>query len=183
MPAIVRSAALTLLLMVVVFRPAAVQAHSGGVPILTDEAVGPYHLFVWLQPVPLRAGDVHLDFAVTLPPPPNAPSTALTEPVTDATLHVTFTPVAEPQAATMVVATPNTGLNGFYYEVNVRLDRAGEWRIAVDVAGNAGAGQVEVSREALPARQVNWPLIAGAGTTIVALIGLIGVWNRLQAKE
>lgn len=183
MRARIRNAVICVWAILVCLGPLAVQAHSGGAPLVTDEPAGPYRLFAWTQPDPLRVGDVHLDLAVTLPPPPSAPSTALTEPVTDAAVRVTFTPADAPEQAVVALATPSSGLNGFYYELNVKLDQAAEWRIAVDVAGQAGEGSLEVTRQVLPARQVNWPLIAGASTAVVALIGLIGVWNRLQAKE
>lgn len=158
-------------------------AHAGGEPVLTDEPAGPYRVFAWIQPTPPRVGTVHLDVALTLAPSSDAPANSLVEPVTDAQVTVTFTPESRPDQAVQVVASPQTALNGFYYEIETRLGYEDIWRISVGAQGAAGAGEALFQRQVFAARQVDWMVVAGASLGLFALIGLVGIWNRLQAKE
>jgi hypothetical protein len=157
-------------------------AHSGGTPVLVDAPAGPYRVFAWLQPEPPRVGTVHLDIAVTLAPPPDSPPNPLVEPVTDANVQVTWTPQGQPEAATVIRASPQSGLNGFYYEINTTLGVVDRWHVEVMVQGAAGEGMASFEQQVLSARSVNWYVIAGAGVGLLALIGLMGLWNRLQAR-
>ena len=161
--------------------PASVSAHSGGAPVLVDQPAGPYRVFAWLEPDPPRVGNVHLGIAVTLAPPPDAPPNPLVEPVTDANVQVTWTPQSQPGSAVVVRATPQSGLNGFYYEINTTVGVADLWHVEVLVQGPAGEGAASFAQQVLRARSVNWYVIAGAGVGLLALIGLLGLWNRLRA--
>ncbi len=158
-------------------------AHAGGVPVLTDTPAGPYHVFAWMLPEPQRVGVVHLSLAVIRAPEPGAPSNVLVEPVTDADVQVTFTPLTAPSQAIVVAALPQTTLNEFYYEVDVELPQATRWQIAIEIEGVAGFGTVIFERDVLEARQINWLLVGGGGAGLLLIIGLVGIWNRLQTKE
>lgn len=160
-----------------------VAAHSGGAPVLVDAPAGPYHVFAWILPEPPRVGAVHLDVAVTLAPAPAAPANQLVEPVTDATVQVTFTPQSRPGQPMVATATAPSGLNGYYYEIETVLDSPDLWRVLIEVSGPPGQGNVSFERQVLPPRRVNWPVVASAGVGLLLLIGLMGVWNRLQARE
>jgi hypothetical protein len=50
------------------------------------------------------------------------------------------------------------------------------------VNGASGNGSAAFVSEVLAARQINWYLIVMAGLLLIALLGLIGLWNRMQAK-
>lgn len=172
-----------LITLILALLPGSLMAHAGGEPVLTDEPAGPYRVFAWIQPVPPRVGAVHLDIALTLAPSTTAPANALVEPVTDAHVTVTFTPESQPDQAMQVVASPESGLNGFYYEVETRLGVEDIWRVSVRAEGAAGVGEAQFQRQILAARRVDWVVVAAAGLGLFALIGLVGIWNRLQAKE
>lgn len=158
-------------------------AHAGGTPVLTDAPAGPYHVFAWMLPEPQRVGTVHLSLAVILAPAPDSPSNTLVKPITDADVQVTFTPFTSPSQAIVVTAVPEATLGEFYYEVDVELPEATRWQIAVAIEGEEGFGTVIFEADVLEARQVNWWLIGSGGAGLLLIIGLVGVWNRLQAKE
>lgn len=169
--------------------PAGALAHGGGTPRLTDTPIGPYRIFVWSQPEPLRAGEVHLTIGLTSGSSPNGDETAdataadsgmLVAPVTDATVTVRMEAVADPTSLVETTATVG-GLGAVYYETDASLLTAGEWRFTIDVSGGAGQGTVTFSEELLPMRTVNIPLLVGGAALFVALIGLVGVWNRRQS--
>jgi hypothetical protein len=159
--------------------PQSLWAHAGGAAVLTDVPAGPYRLYAWMLPDPARVGEVHLDLAVALAPAEGAVN-PLVEPVTDATVQVTFTPQSGAAAPIIVTATPQQGLNDFYYELDVRLPIADQWTVAVDVVGPAGVGSATFEREVLAARRVNWGVVTSASLALLLLIGLMGIWRRLQ---
>ena len=93
-----RTGAVVVLLLVLVSTGRSVHAHGGGTPRLTAEPVGPYSLFAWTEPEPMRAGDVHVTLAVTTPPPADAVvnndvvNNLLEQPIDGAEAVVTFRP-------------------------------------------------------------------------------------------
>ncbi|MCE7980953.1 MAG: hypothetical protein DYG89_07150 [Caldilinea sp. CFX5] len=154
-------------------------AHGGGVPRLTDEVVGPYRVFAWTQPDPLRVGDIHLSIGVVAAAK-NAGG--LDEAVTDATVTVYLAPTTGEMAPIQVAALLQEQLGSYYYEADATLPTTGEWRFTIEVSGTAGNGSVAFVSEVLAARQINWYLIVAAGLLLIALLGLIGLWNRMQAN-
>lgn len=172
-----------LALLLILLAPARLLAHAGGAPVLVDAPAGPYRVFAWILPEPPRVGVVHLDVGITLAPAPAAPANQLVEPVTDATVQVTFTPQSRPEQPIVATATAQSGLNGYYYEVETVLDTAEVWQVLIEMTGPPGQGAVRFERQVLPPRQVNWPVVASAGVGLLLLVGLMGVWNRLQARE
>jgi hypothetical protein len=162
-----------------VIAPQRLVAHSGGAPVLIDAPAGPYRVFAWIQPEPSRVGRVHLDVALTLAPPPDAPPNQLVQPVMDAIVRVTWMPQRRGQAL-VTQASPQAGLAGFYYEIETELGVADQWHVAVEVQGPAGHGAASFERQVLAARRVNWLLVASALAALLALIGLMGLWNRRQ---
>jgi len=162
--------------------PATLQAHGGGALMLTDAEAGPYRVYAWVQPEVMRVGDVHLSLAVTRSAN-GAGANPADEPVTDAQVTVQFEPLSQPDQALTVTASSQDTLNNFYYEADARLPFEDRWRVTIDVAGPDGAGSVDFEQQVLPPRTLNWPLIVGAGTLLIILVGLMGVWNRLQTKE
>lgn len=153
-------------------------AHGGGVPRLTDEVAGPYRLFAWTQPDPLRVGDMHLSIGVVAAAKNAA---GLDEAVTDATVTVYLAPMTGELAPIQVVALLQEQLGSYYYEADASLPTTGEWRFTIEVSGASGNGSAAFVGEVLSARQLNWYLIVIASLLLVALLGLIGLWNRMQA--
>jgi hypothetical protein len=161
--------------------PRLAAAHGGGTPRLTDVVAGPYRLFAWTQPEPLRAGDVHVTIGVTLAGEADAAPAAdlLTQPVTDATVTMRFVAV-DGQSETIERAAVLGGVGAVYYEADASLPTAGPWRFMIEVRGPAGEGRAEFTEEVLAARTVNGTLLAAGGVLFVLLIALIGLWNRRQ---
>lgn len=158
-------------------------AHGGGVPRLTDAVAGPYRIFAWTQPEPLRVGDIHLSIAVVKGARSGEQSAAgLDEPITDATVNITLQPVDQEAASLQVPALLQQQLGSYYYEADATLPTAGDWRFTIEVSGTLGAGRVAFAGAVSPARQINWTLVITAGVLLVGLLVLIGVWNRLQAR-
>lgn len=159
-------------------------AHGGGVPRLTDEVAGPYRIFAWTQPEPLRVGDIHLSIAVVKGARSGEQSaTGLDEPITDATVIITLQPVNQVDAPLRVSAMLQQQLGSYYYEADATLPTEGDWRFTIEVSGPMGDGRVAFVGPVSPARQVNWTLVITAGMLLVGLLALIGLWNRLQARE
>ncbi|MCC6455100.1 MAG: hypothetical protein IT328_09175 [Caldilineaceae bacterium] len=169
-----------------------VSAHGGGTPRLTNVPIGPYHLYAWSEPDPWRVGEVHLSLAVTMPNPDSS-SSQVEIPVTDVEITVTFTPVgnpvssdtgqtsaASPPAPIVVMAQRQAFLGDFYFEADPILPVEGDWQIGIVVTGKEGSGSTEFMMEALPARTINWTLVAGAGAVLVLLVVLLASWSRAQ---
>ena len=153
-----------------------VQAHSSGPPRLADAKVGPYRVFVWMQPEPLRIGDAHISILVTAA----VDGQATAQPVNDAQIKVRFIPLSQPDKVLVVATTPQAFLSDLYYEADVPLPASGTWRAIIDISGPSGKGNVQFDSEVLPARLLNWWLIGSAGALLIVLLGLIGAWSRLQ---
>jgi len=158
---------------------APLSAHGGGVPRLTDEVAGPYRIFAWTQPDPLRVGEMHLSIGVVAAAK-NAGG--LDEAVTDATVVVSLAPTTGSMSPVQVIAVLQEQLGSYYYEADATLPNPGEWRFTIEVSGASGDGSAAFVSEVLAARQINWFLIIIAGLLLVALLGLIGLWNRMQAQ-
>jgi len=161
--------------------PQLVSAHGGGTPRLIDVEAGPYRLFAWTQPEPIRADEVHVSIGVVLNDASATESTGdlLTKPVTDATITVHFTAL-DGESDPLIVDAILGGVGTVYYEADTILPTAGSWRFTIEVSGSAGEGRAEFVEEVLPARTVNMTLLASGGVLFVLLIVLVGLWNRRQ---
>ena len=173
-----------LALLLILFPYDAVLAHGGGTSRLDNVAAGPYRLYAWTQPEPLRVGEIHVTIGVVMT---NESSTSaedglLEKPVTEAEVTVTFVAVDGTVEAIETLATLG-GPGSVYYETDAILPTAGAWRFIIDVNSAAGDGSVEFVEELLAVRRLNVPLALGGGGVFVILIVLIGVWNRLQEKK
>lgn len=156
-----------------------VYAHGGGVPRLTDVVAGPYRVFAWTQPEPLRVGDIHLSIAVVKGERTNA---SLDEPVTDATVTVDLVPVMGEQSPIQIVAVLQPQLGNYYYEADATLPTEGEWRFTIKVRGALGEADAAFVGQVASARQINWTLVVGGGVLLCGLLVLMGLWNRMQGK-
>jgi hypothetical protein len=171
---------LTLALLFFTNFPVIVQAHSSGPPRLADAVAGPYRVFAWTQPQPLRVGDVHISVLVTQA---TTGDTRTTQPVTDAQVQVQFEPIGQAGQTIVVVANTQEFLGSIYYEADVQLPSTGDWRATINIEGPAGKGSVGFESAVLAKRTLNWPVVIGATALLVLLLCLMGVWSRMQAKE
>ena len=187
------AAALTVLALTILFAQP-VAAHGGGTPRLAGQNAGPYRVYAWSQPDPLRAGDSHLTVGVTLPAGDASnggsggvdSSTQDEVAITDAQVVVTYTPVqgdiygdgngaGEPIVAH---AQEQESLGTVYYEADVALPAPGRWAVEVAVSGPAGGGTVGFEADVAAARGTNATTIAAAGATIIVLLAALSVYAR-----
>jgi hypothetical protein len=174
---------LILWLLTISFAPVPLYGHGGGVPRLTGEIAGPYRIFAWTQPEPLHVGDIHLSIAVVKGAPADDKGVeGLDEPVTDAAVMVQLRPTTGETAPITIEAVLQEQLGSYYYEADATLPTPGEWRFTIEVRGALGEGSAAFATEVLAARRINWLLVAVAGLLLCCLLGLIGLWNRMQAK-
>lgn len=175
-----------LLCLVVTALPLA--AHGGGTPRLINAGEGPYRLFAWTQPEPLRAGDSHISIAVTERPPDSAQvddryiTNDLASAVQDAEIVVTLRSADESVAPLAVSALPST-LSEFYYEVDLTLPVAGEWDVSVSATAELGTSEATYVVQVLPARQISWPLILLGVALVVALFAGLGLAARRRETD
>ncbi len=145
-----------------------VQAHGGGVPQLVNAKAGPYRVFVWTQPDPLRVGEAHFTVAVSQPPNLAATAEETGNPVLDATVKMQVEPVNQTGETLTVLATHDTATNKLFYEADLELPTIGQWRVLVSVEGPAGSGNVEFEIQVSPPPSFNWALLGGLALALLA---------------
>src|SRR5215212_4411348 len=151
--------------------PVLATAHGGGVSQLTNVAFGPYWLFAWSSPESVRVGDLHISLLLL-----DAPSAqgSQDEPVLDANIQVTLSPLNQPGTPITKTAVNQETLGGFYYETDFNVPTPGRWQVAAAVTGKAGAGSATFELAVLPARRVNWPIALGGLVVLLVVSGLYG---------
>lgn len=159
--------------------PVNAYAHTGGTLRLSDATAGPYQLYAWTQPEPLRVGQSHISVLVLNPGPTED---VAGEPITNATVRVRFETLTQPGEVITVAAVATEFLGNTYYEADLELPTTGEWRVTIAVQGALGEGSAAFVGEVMAARTLNWSLIASAGIGLLLLIGLMGIWSRMQSK-
>ena len=152
-----------------------VLAHGGGTPRLTKQAAGPYRLYAWTEPEPMRVGEAHLTIAVTQAAGANAQPGEVETPVSDAAVVVTFTPLEGSVPPLEVRAGTQSALGDVYYEADTVLPSDGDWRISITVEGREGRGQGDFSVAVEAARRLNWTLMAIGGILLLGATALIAV--------
>jgi hypothetical protein len=164
--------------------PQAVFSHSGGTPRLTAAPVGPYRVYAWTQPEPWRTGKVHVTVGVTQPVSDDALSAQVMEqPVASAVVTVTFRSELDPAQVVTVPGVHQAALSDVYFDAQTSLPTDGPWTVTVDVAAPDGGGQAAFSVDVLPARSINWILIAGAALVFAAALAFLGWRARSQAAQ
>ncbi|NJN82761.1 MAG: hypothetical protein HC802_11110 [Caldilineaceae bacterium] len=165
--------------------PSHVEAHGGGTPQLTDVPVGGYRLFLWTQPEPWRAGEVHVSMIVTLPAETTAGSNdnamanrQLATAVSDVAVKVHFAPIDNPTEAITVIAEPQDLLNNVSFEADVELPAAGRWEMTVTLEGPEGSGSAQFGADVLASRSISWPAAGLVLLVLVALLAGVGFWSR-----
>ena len=153
-------------------------AHGGGTPRLTGEQAGPYRVYVWSEPKPLRQGETHLTIAVTV----LAEDAGLVGQdelvITDADVSVTYSPPGGAGEQVFVQAEPQESLGTVYYEADTIIPSSGQWQVSIAVAGNEGSGEVMFEADVSPARRVTTAFIAGALILLAAGVALIAIVAR-----
>jgi hypothetical protein len=150
-------------------------AHGGGTPRLTGAEAGPYRLYAWTTPEPLRAGEIHVTVGVT-----HFDAQGVERPVTDAAVTVTF--VSEQDTGAQVTLQPEIvpGTGGVYYEADTAAPLEGPYRVQVAAQGDAGSGAAEFGAVVLPAGRNAWGWVTPVGAAVALAVGAAAVWVGSQ---
>ena len=151
-------------------------AHGGGAPQLTDEPVGPYRLYVWTSPEPLRVGDMHITIGLT----DSASDGSRIKAVSDAKVMLHFTRVGGETDRFTRQATLQDALGGQYYEADVEIAQEGNWQIEIDVED---AGVATFEQSVLPAHTINRTLIGVGALLFVLILFTLGIRHRNQGQS
>jgi len=146
------------------------RAHGGGAPVLTNATAGPYLVSAWMQPDPLRVGEVHLTVAVTETPAPDAPPGEGGPPVLEATVGVQARFLGGNISPIVTKATHEEAVNKILYETDFHIPQAGKWEITLAIEGPNGPAETRFTVDVLPVSRRNGWLIGGAAV-VVLLIG------------
>jgi len=155
--------------------PAVAHGHGGGTPRITNQAIGPYRLYAWTEPEPMRVGEAHLTIAVTQVADKRAQPGQVETPVTDADVVVTFTPADALGQEIEVRADTTSSLGDVYYEADTLLPSAGEWVISIAVEGREGGGQGGFDVNVEAAHRLNWTLVGIGGILFVTALAFVAM--------
>ncbi len=176
--------ALALFLLHMGFPALSISAHGGGTPQLTNAEAGPYRIYVWTQPEPVRVGEMHASIVVTLPygtittEKAGAAPSQLTTAVTAADTSLRFKLRNDPAQNFEVDALSQQDAAGYFYEVDAVLPVEGEWDVFVAVSGERGSGEASFSLAVLPANSMNWRLVGAIAAGLLGLLALFGIGSR-----
>ncbi|MEZ4682529.1 MAG: hypothetical protein R2932_50810 [Caldilineaceae bacterium] len=157
--------------------PAPVVAHGSGTPLLVDVGAGPYQLWMWSQPEPLRVGDAH--FSLMVQAPTLAAQQAGVANGRDPAVQLALMTTTAPTRTLIFDAVVQERLFQRYHEVDLILPAAGPWTATVSVNGTAGHGAANFAFVVEPPPRVNWPLVSWSALAFVALLGT--AWARRGA--
>ncbi|MFW6067973.1 MAG: hypothetical protein ACOC9E_00175 [Chloroflexota bacterium] len=142
------------------------RAHGGGTAQLTNEDIGPYWISVWTSPEPVREGTLHVTVSVAEPGEEGERQAG--PPVLDATVDLLLIPPEETMDAVSADATTEQSANKLFYEADMQIPAAGEWRAQIDVRSEEGSGQAAFDLAVQPAQNSSLLLPAGAALLVIA---------------
>ncbi len=151
-----------------------VTAHGSGTPQLVNVAAGPYRLWVWSLPDPVRLGEMHISVAVT----PAAP-TASTSPPIALDVQIRLEPIDATSQPVAQKASQQTRLFQEYYEADFMLLSVGQWNASITINGPDGAAMAHFPFTVLPPHQFNWTIVQWLALAFAGVIGAI--WIRRSA--
>lgn len=166
-------------------------AHGGGTPRLVNAEAGPYRVFAWTSPEPLRTGTIHISIAITLPVEDGEDvekleGNQLAQAVTDAVVQILLEPApaqTDRQSASsddkLHLEAKLGATNRIYYETDAELPHAGVWLTKIYVEGDVGRGETSFVSDVQPPLFINWSIVGGAGGVIIALL----IFNRMRVRH
>ena len=163
-----------LLLLLAISWPASATAHGSGTPRLVNVIAGPYRLWVWSLPDPIRVGETHFSVAVEEATPP--PTTATTF-----TVQLTIRPLDQSHPPLTLTTSQQDRFLQTYYEADFTMPAVGEWQATVQVSGPAGVGTTTFPFTVLPPQRVNWEVVLWGAVMLVAILGSTRL-NRRPTK-
>jgi hypothetical protein len=165
-----RKAIPSLLALLVTFLAAPALAHGGGTSQLVQAPAGPYQVYAWTNPTPVRAGTLHVTVALTDP--------ATDEPILDVPVTVMLTP-ADGGAPISALATHDKATIKSYYETDLEIPTEGAWQATISFQSPQGSGEASFPIDVQPQSFNRWLLI-GVGGVVVVVVGWF-FWPKKKA--
>jgi hypothetical protein len=153
-------------------------AHGGGTPRLTNAPAGPYSVYAWTEPEPLRQGETHLTIGVTLPATDTVQSGQVEVAITDAEVVVIYSRTDGVDRSVVISARPQETLGTVYYEADAAIPSPGQWQVDISVDGPDGGGEVAFITDVAPQRRLNTTLLAGAAALLFGAAGVLALRAR-----
>ena len=148
---------LLLLTLLVLLPTSTALAHGGGTPQLIQAPAGPYEVYAWTNPTPVRAGTLHVTVAVTDP--------ASGEPVLNVPVEVTASPASGAPIASP--ATHDQATIKSYYETDLEIPSEGPLQVTISFQAPQGPGEASFSVDVQPRSFTNWLVIGVAGLVLI----------------
>lgn len=161
-----------LLLLLAVSWPTLVTAHGSGTPRLVNVLAGPYRLWVWSLPDPIRVGETHISVAIEEATPAEQSNSS-----TDYTVNIIIHALDQSDQQFALTTSKQDRFLQTYYEVDFAMPTVGEWEARVNLSGAAGAGTAAFPFTVLPPQRVNWELVIWIGIMVVAMLWAIGQYR------
>jgi hypothetical protein len=149
-----------------------VSAHGGGTPQLVAVPAGPYEIYAWTNPNPIRVGTLHVSVALVDP--------VSTQAVLNAGVQVVATPL-DPAAAAAVSsqATHAKATIKTYYETDMQVPATGPWQVDISYQDATGSGSASFEIAVQPKSNTRWLLI-GIGAVVFIAVGWF-LWPRKRS--
>lgn len=166
-------------LIVLLLWPLSLWAHGAGRPHVTDVAIGPYQMTVWVSPDPPRTGD--LRFGIVLDQKTIAPQSGENQTIlasTEPTLQIKLKSIAQGTELATQLADRQTSFFQTYYESYFTVPSLGQWQVTVLLTDGTGTTSADFLLEVLPPTQINWLLVVSIFVLTMGLIVSVGWWNR-----
>ncbi|MEZ4737537.1 MAG: hypothetical protein R3E79_61460 [Caldilineaceae bacterium] len=171
--------ALWLLVVLVLGWVTPVAAHGSGTPRLVNVIAGPYRLWVWSLPDPIRVGEVHISVAVEEVASPPTPQTM----PTDFAVQLTISALDQSHQPFTLSASKQERFLQTYYEADFTMPAVGQWQADISITGPAGVGAMAFPFAVLPPQRVNWILVLWSIVAVVATGWVLRGNRRAAARE
>jgi hypothetical protein len=162
---------LLVLTLLALFPASTAVAHGGGTPQLVQAPAGPYLVYAWTNPTPVRVGTLHVTIALTDP--------ASNEPVLDVPVKVLLTP-ADGGVPVSAQATHDKATIKSYYETDLDIPSEGRWQATISFQAPQGSGEASFPVDVQPKSITRWLLIGVGG--VVAVVIAWFFWPKKKAQ-
>ena len=128
------------------------RALADGGTVRLSQTQGPYRITALTSPNPFRCGPVEINVLVQ--------DATTGDALPDAKVHLSLAPRDEPDEARLYVAHSGATTNKLFHSATFELPTAGEWTVAIDVEGPAGAARTSfdvTAGDRLPRWASFWP--------------------------
>ena len=161
---------LLLLTLLVLLPTSTTLAHGGGTPQLIQAPAGPYEVYAWTNPTPVRVGTLHVTVALTDP--------ASGEPVLDVPVEVIASPAGG--APISSPATHDQATIKSYYETDLEIPSEGPWQVTISFQAPQGPGEASFDVDVQSQSYTRWLLIGIAGLISVVIVWVF--WPKKKAQ-